>query len=509
MHSMYEVPEWAEGAVLYQIFPDRFCSGTEYNEKWEAPVRVPDYLTFYGGSIEGICQKLDYLKELGVEIIYLNPIFESPTSHGYDISDFRSVSQRLGGNEAFARLCREVHIREMKIILDGVFNHCSIRHPWVTEKPQYFNIDKDGNPETWWNVKTMPKLNYEGSEELQDEILQIAQEWLKPPYCIDGWRLDVAADLGHSEQFNHSFWKRFRRAVKEVNPDALIVAEHYGNPDAWLGGDEWDTVMNYDGFMEPVTWFLTGMEKHSDYADLSRKGDGEAFRAAIDAGMAHMPYQAVLCAMNQLDNHDHSRFLTRTNGQPGRLVHSGCEEEAPDIAAQDAESRRACEWVKVSVLRQAVLMQATLPGMMGIYYGDEAGLCGWTDPDNRRPYPWGHEDTYLRDWYKSIIALRKRKELRTGKLVWLKCEKDLVSYARILDDGVTVAVIYTGQQECTREIPLDNSGLRDGDIIYRTALTDVYGYDPGYCKIIVEKGRLELNFKPDDAFMFCTGSFSL
>lgn len=162
-------------------------------------------------------------------------------------------------------------------------------------------------------------------------ILNVARKWVSPPYSIDGWRLDVAADLGHTAEYNHEFWRRFRQAVKEANPEALILAEHYGDPASWLEGDQWDSIMNYDAFMEPVTWFLTGMEKHSDSYNGGIWGDGEAFFNAMGYHMSRMQTNTVMTAMNQLSNHDHSRFLTRTNQMVGRIQTAGPEKAGQNI----------------------------------------------------------------------------------------------------------------------------------------------------------------------------------
>ena len=202
----------------------------------------------------------------------------------------------------------------------------------------------------------------------------------------------MAADLGLTPEFNHLFWKEFRRRVKAVNPDVLIIAEHYGNPAPWLGGDEWDTVMNYDAFMDPLSFFLTGVEKHSDYRRDDLYQNGMAFFGTIFEAMSHMPTPSVYCAMDELDNHDHSRFMTRTNGRIGRLNTVGGEAADEDIHPE--------------VFREAAVIQMTWPGAPTIYYGDEAGLTGWTDPDNRRTYPWGHEDEALIEFYRALAKLR-------------------------------------------------------------------------------------------------------
>ena len=343
IYPNYQTPDWAKGAVMYQIFVDRFCNGDPTNnvltdeysyigehceqvKDWSKTPAVMGVREFYGGDLQGVMDKLDYLQNLGVEVVYLNPIFVSPSNHKYDTQDYDYVDPHYGkivedcdgllaswdrenahaakyikrvtdkknleaSNQLFAKLVQELHKRGMKVILDGVFNHCGSFNKWMDRERIYegqegyapgayisadspyrsfFHFNDENrwpyNPsyDGWWTHDTLPKLNYEGSRELYEYVLDIARKWVSEPYCADGWRLDVAADLGHSNEFNHKFWKDFRRAVKEANPEALILAEHYGNPEGWLQGDEWDSVMNYDAFMEPVTWFLTGMEKHSD-----------------------------------------------------------------------------------------------------------------------------------------------------------------------------------------------------------------------------------------------------
>ena len=357
----FHTPDWAKGAVMYQIYVDRFLNGDPTNdvvtgeyhyigdksvqvEQWNKIPAVMGVREFYGGDLQGIMNKLDYLQDLGVEVIYLNPIFVSPSNHKYDCQDYDYVDPHYGrivedcnegillvddddnshawkyikrvtdkknleaSNELFAKLTAEIHRRGMKIILDGVFNHCGSFNKWMDRERIYEN--QEGYPkgayvsadspyrnffsfndpnawpyntsyDGWWAHDTLPKLNYEGSRELYDYILRVGQKWVSAPYNVDGWRLDVAADLGHSNDFNHQFWKDFRKAVKAANPNAIILAEHYGNPEGWLKGDEWDTVMNYDAFMEPLTWFLTGMEKHSDEYREDLLGNSEAFIGAM------------------------------------------------------------------------------------------------------------------------------------------------------------------------------------------------------------------------------------
>ncbi|MDE7113555.1 MAG: alpha-glycosidase, partial [Acetatifactor sp.] len=332
----------------------------------------------------------------------------------------------------------------MRVILDGVFNHCGSFNKWMdkeriyeekegyekgafvsAESPyrQYFDFYNDhawpynGGYDGWWGHDTLPKLNYEGSRDLMEYVLQIGRKWVSPPYNADGWRLDVAADLGHSQDFNHHFWQEFRKAVKEANPNAIILAEHYGNTRDWLQGNEWDTVMNYDGFMEPVTWFLTGMEKHSDDYREDLLGNAESFWGAMRHHTASMTMPSWQVAMNELSNHDHSRFLTRTNHKVGR---------ANTLGPQAAE-----QGINKAVFREAVVIQMTWIGAPTIYYGDEAGVCGFTDPDNRRTYPWGKEDKMMIQFHKDIIRLRRENdELRIGSIKYLGGDYNFLAYAR-------------------------------------------------------------------------------
>ena len=215
---------------------------------------------------------------------------------------------------------------------------------------------------------------------------------------------------------NHQFWKDFKIAVKNANPDALILAEHYGDPSSWLQGDEWDSIMNYDAFMEPITWFLTGMQKHSDDYREDLHGNAGVFWDTMRHNMANFTMPSLFSAMNELSNHDHSRFLTRTNKKVGRTDTLG-----PDAANHN---------IKKEVFREAVVMQMTWPGSPTIYYGDEAGLCGFTDPDNRRTYPWGEEDLELINLHKEMIRIHKNNfELRRGSLKELYGDEAVITKA--------------------------------------------------------------------------------
>ena len=520
----FRTPDWAKGAVMYQIYVDRFCNGDPTNdvlsneycyigepvhrvEDWSQYPAAMDVREFYGGDLQGVLDKMDYLQDLGVEVIYFNPLFVSPSNHKYDIQDYDYIDPHFGrivydegelladgqrenrhasryinrvtnkanleaSNELFAEVVAEAHRRGMKVILDGVFNHCGSFNKWLdreriyedaegyekgafvsAESPyrNYFDFHDgyawpyNGSYDGWWGHDTLPKLNYENSRDLYEYVLQIGRKWVSPPYNADGWRLDVAADLGHSQEFNHHFWKEFRKAVKEANPNAIILAEHYGNTRDWLQGDEWDTVMNYDAFMEPVTWFLTGMEKHSDDFREDLLGNPGSFWGAMQHHGASFAMPSWQVAMNELSNHDHSRFLTRTNHKVGRTNTMG-----PEAAEQG---------VNKAIFREAVVIQMTWMGAPTIYYGDEAGLCGFTDPDNRRTYPWGHEDQEMIRFHKDIIRLRRENdELRIGSLKFLDTDYNLLVYGRFHDKGQCVILINNNNCPVTREVNVWEAG---------------------------------------------------
>ena len=489
----FSTPEWAKGAVMYQILVDRFYNGnpagdvldgeyyyvdgpTKHVENWAHCPQGISVREFYGGDLEGVRQKLDYLQELGIEVLYFNPLFVSPSNHKYDCQDYDYIDPHVSNivvdegavlpegckdntqaaryitrvtdkrnleasNAYFAKFVEEVHAHGMKIILDGVFNHCGSFHKWLDREKLYeqqggyapgayvsgespyrdffaFQNQEawpdNGSYEGWWGFETLPKLNYEGSQELWNYVLDIGRKWVSPPYNVDGWRLDVAADLGHSPEVNHRFWKEFRKAVKEANPNAVILAEHYGDPKSWLLGDEWDTIMNYDAFMEPITWFLTGMEKHSDEYRGECFGN---FEGAMRHHMTRFMTSSLQCAMNELSNHDHSRFLTRTNKKVGRAEQLGT----------DAAGRG----INKGVMKEAVVFQMTWPGAPTLYYGDEAGQVGFTDPDNRRTYPWGSEDMDLLNFHREMIRIHKEHEaFKTGSIQFVWGEYNFLCYAR-------------------------------------------------------------------------------
>ena len=565
----FSTPDWAKGAVMYQIFTDRFYNGDKSNDvetneyyyigdysrrvtNWDKYPANMGVREFYGGDLQGVMDKLDYLQELGVEVVYFNPLFVSPSNHKYDIQDYDYIDPHYGkivddggevlpngvtdnsqatkykkrttglknleaSNELFIKLVEELHRRGMKVILDGVFNHCGSFNKWMdreriyegeedyepgayvsADSPyrSYFRFFKEGpenwpyngNYDGWWGHDTLPKLNYEDSVKLENYILYIGRNWVSPPYNVDGWRLDVAADLGRSNEYNHEFWQKFRRAVKDANPNALILAEHYGDPSDWLKGDEWDTVMNYDAFMEPVTWFLTGMEKHSDEAREELLGNIDNFIGSMAHHMSNMLTPSLQVAMNELSNHDHSRFLTRTNHMVGRVEHLGPE--------------AANEYVNKAVMREAVVMQMTWVGAPTVYYGDEAGVCGFTDPDNRRTYPWGHEDQELIAFHKEAIRIHKEHPaLKTGSLKILGGEENILSYARFKGHDRIIVVINNRSERAEVKVPVWEAEIPIKCRMKRLLYSYKDGYTTEYEEYLVEDGEVVANMGPHSALV--------
>ncbi len=564
----FSTPDWAKGAVMYQIFTDRFYNGDktndvesreyfyigDYSRKVTDWNKYPDKMgvrEFYGGDLQGVIDKLDYLQDLGVEVLYFNPLFVSPSNHKYDIQDYDYIDPHYGvivedggevlaegmtenrlatkyqkrttdiknleaSNQLFIKLVEELHRRGMRIILDGVFNHCG-SFKWMDRERiyenqedyepgafispnspyrSYFRFFKEEpgnwpyntNYDGWWGHDTLPKLNYEDSMKLENYILYIGRKWVSPPYNVDGWRLDVAADLGRSNEYNHQFWKKFREAVKDANPEAIILAEHYGDPSDWLQGDEWDTVMNYDAFMEPVTWFLTGMEKHSDEAREELRGNADNFVGSISHHMSNMLTPSLQVAMNELSNHDHSRFLTRTNHMVGRVEHLG--------------PKAAEEYVNEAIMREAVAIQMTWVGAPTIYYGDEAGVCGFTDPDNRRTYPWGNENQELLNFHKEMIRIHKEHPaLRTGSLNILSWDENVLAYGRFLGEDRIVAIINNRSELTEVTVPVWQVEVPMKCRMKRL----IYSYSDGYTiedeEYLVDDGEVVVNMGAHSALI--------
>lgn len=480
--SGFQTPDWVKGAVMYQIFPDRFCKNGDFSvrsdcrkhENWDEPV---DYLPdpqkgyypandFFGGTLAGIQSKLPYLHELGVEVLYLNPIFSAYSNHRYDCADYENVDPVLGTNEDFSKLCRAAKAFGIRVILDGVFSHTGSdsryfnrngTYPelgaYQSEKSPYyewysFNSFPD-DYDCWWGVWSLPNVK-ETTPSYMDYMLDrkdsIVRRWIERG--ASGWRLDVADELPDEFLFC------LRSAVKEKDPQALVIGEvwedasnkvSYGSMRPFLLGNQLDSVMNYP-LREALLRFLLGME------------DAEVFVARIESLRENYPPQVFACLMNFISTHDVPRAVTVLSGAPQEGMSKTEQAQYRMTHEQSLLAEARC------MLAAAVLF--ALPGMPCIYYGDEAGLSGYADPFNRAVYPWGRENRELLSWYKACGALRKNEALRMGEL-HLSGSGDYLCIRR--KSGELECVLLLNRGEVPLEAMID-SCVFSAEKIYRIVL---------------------------------------
>ena len=371
------VPEWVKTACCYQIFPERFAVGDSdkdfsyVNTRWGVK---PTPKSFYGGDLIGIREHLDYLVDLGVNVLYMTPVFCSPTNHKYEITDYETVDPAFGGNEALKSLIEDAHKLGIKVMLDGVFNHCSCRHPFFLDaqkkgkkSPYYdwFFWKEDGSYLTFGGVKAMPKLNT-GNPEVIRYFSDVAVMWMHD-YGADSWRLDV------SDEISHKFLRAFRDAVMAQNPEAIIIGEDWHRAVRYLNGDEYDGIMNY------------GVTKACLDLLAFHTIDSRLFRDRIVRLYHTYSIAANQKMLNLLDSHDTDRFLTRVKGDAGRF-------------------------------RTAAAIMFFYPGIPCVYYGDEIGMEGGYDPDCRRTFEWNEEnwDKDTRNLVKQLMKLKKEPALSDG-----------------------------------------------------------------------------------------------
>ena len=448
----YDAPLWVRDQVFYQIFPERFANGDPTNDRqtgeptlmgkpalqrnWgELPRPFDESLTveFFGGDLPGITQHLDYLQNLGVTAIYLNPIFDAETNHFYVIRDFDHIADCLGGDIALEQLRQAMSARDMRLILDFTPNHIGFHHPWYlaakenpnAESAEYFyRHPETGEIEYWLGVPVLVKLNY-NSEKLRDLIYRNPdspiRKWLRPPYSIDGWRLDVANMTGNfwRTQQDSGVWREMRGAIKQENPGAYMMGEYFQDSSAHLQGDELDASMNYQGFNTPVRRWLgkgdLGVEQNQPFGDVNPLPT-ESLALQWRQYLTAIPYIIALQQFNQIGSHDISRPLRVTEGDHD-LVRAGT----------------------------ALLMG--FPGTPCIYYGDEVGLDGGNDPDNRRCMPWDESlwDHELRAFHQQVIAIRRESDaLKNGGFQLLYAAGDLIAFQRQSRAEQMIVVVYRG-----------------------------------------------------------------
>ncbi len=475
----FAAPLWLRDAVFYQIFPDRFYNGDPSNDvppgawtvgsftvqrrKWGEPVmtwREGGNLDFYGGDLDGIRQKLDYLTALGVNALYLNPIFAARTNHRYDVTDFHTIDPYLGGNSALAELRTALDSAQMRLILDVTLNHCGWFNPWFSEAQadpkaptaEFFTFyEHPERYEMWLGVPSLPKLNYR-SQRLRELLYRapdsVLRRWLQPPYRIDGWRLDVANMQGRqgAQQLGHEIGREIRAAVKAERPDCYLMGEHFFDGTPHLQGDELDAVMNYQGFTLPLWRWLSGYDHGAGYYPLTSKLPISAetlaeqwatFRAAVPFVVARQQY-------NLLDSHDTRRLLSIVGGDK-------------------------------ALAKLGAVLLFTYLGVPSVYYGDEIGLAGENDPDNRRCMPWDEAewDHDLLAHYKRLIALRRSASaLCEGGFQHLYADADLIAYQRQSAAQRLIVIGCRAEREAIR-LPVWQGGIAEG-----ATLRDLLGGAP-------------------------------
>ncbi|HBY8724338.1 TPA: maltodextrin glucosidase [Klebsiella pneumoniae] len=456
-------PQWVADQVFYQIFPDRFArsaardadqdavyyhhaAGREIVRKaWDDPLTgEAGGSTFYGGDLDGISEKLPYLKQLGVTALYLNPVFAAPSVHKYDTEDYRRVDPQFGGDAALLRLRHNTQRAGMRMILDGVFNHTGDSHPWFDRHQQgsggaghdpdspwrdWFTFSEEGQAHNWLGYASLPKLDYR-STSLVNEIYagedSIVRHWLKAPWSMDGWRLDVVHMLGEGggARNNLQHIAGITQAAKQAQPEAFVFGEHFGDARQWLQADAEDAAMNYRGFTFPIWGFLANTDISYD----PQKIDAQTCMAWMDNYRAGLSHQQQLRMFNQLDSHDTARFKSLLGKDVARLP-------------------------------LAVVWLFSWPGVPCIYYGDEVGVDGNNDPFCRKPFPWDPalQDTQLLALYQRMAKLRKAHQaLRYGGCQVIYAEDNVVVFVCVYKQQRVLVVINRGEA-C--EVVIEDSPL--------------------------------------------------
>jgi cyclomaltodextrinase len=475
-----QTPDWVKHAVFYQIFPDRFAKSKQprkqllHNAPWEDWEAMPTLQGYKGGDLWGILEQLDYIESLGINAIYFTPIFQSASNHRYHTHDYYQVDPMLGGNAAFRELLDGAHARNIKVVLDGVFNHSSRgffffhdvlengpHSPWVN----WFKIegwplapytgDAPANYGSWDGNRALPEFNHDNPE-VREYIMEIAEYWVK--FGIDGWRLDVPFEIK-----TPGFWEEFRQRVKAVNPEAYIVGEVWGDSRQWLDGTQFDGVMNYL-FAGPTIAFAAGdrvvldQVQSRDYKPYPPLFAAE-YAAKIEELLKLYPWEIQLTQLNLLASHDTARLLTIAGG---------------DIAS----------------IELATLLLMTFPGAASVYYGDEVGLPGAIDPDSRRTFPdksnWNQE---ILKYHRDLIALRHAYPcLRTGNYEVLYPQGGVYIFARTLESQELIIAVNVGTAEAKAHLETINLQSQPNKLLFGTAEIEWHGEG--------EKEQLSLTLPP-------------
>lgn len=480
----YEHPTWVQNAVFYQIFPDRFYNGNsaqdvkegEYSYQGHLAKEVLDWNTasmdyedgygmdFHNGDLDGVIQKLDYLQDLGINAIYLNPIFTSPSVHKYDSLDYFQIDPHLGGDAALQRLTEEAHKRGMHVMLDISINHTSSAAKWFNKENEFYGreegafqnpnselrefyfFDENNDYDTWCGVPTMPKLNY-SSQKLRNVIYRdeqsVLKKWVKEPYKIDGWRFDVADCLARNKvtDVHREVLKEIRENLKAERADLYLLAEDWADCSEDLQGDSWDSTMNYFGCTRPVRNFIGDCDlfhaRDEILKQMKQKMTAKQLSERICQFYGLLPGVIQHQMFNLLDSHDVIRFY-----------------------GNRSISQDAC--------RGAVILLFTLPGVPSVYYGDEILLDGSTEFTEgcRNPFDWEwerkEEAKINREFYRKLIVLRKSsKALQQGGFQVISEEGYLFACARFTAEEVLFAVCSMEEEDKELEIPLSHFGIQE------------------------------------------------
>ena len=470
-----DAPQWAKGAVFYQIFPDRFCNGDKSlnvtdgeitrdgfasrEMTWgRAPLPYPESgsLDFFNGDLPGIEQRLDYLHDLGVSALYINPIFLAKTNHRYDCLDYFTVDPHLGGDEALISLVRSAHKIGIRIIVDVSINHIGKEHAWAKGIPRsdgsqadVIARDPSGDVVHWMGVPELLKLDYQ-SPELCDHVFRrkdsLVQKYLHEPFSIDGWRFDVASETGNNgaAQAGHALWREIRCVVKSINSEAYILGEHWQDALAYLDGDEWDSAMNYFASGRAIRMWVG----EADPLALERREEGVPGRPIHGTELGQLIRQhfdrvhsnLMHAQFNLIDSHDVTR------------LHN---------------NQAVFDW---NVYSGAVALLFFLPGAVNIYYGDELGIAGTLDGDHgkRFPMPWDkdHWDPRFVNLYRELIALKRDEAaLQHGGYMIIVEEEDLFVIARLGSECTLLLVLNRLAEDRAVEIPTVKLGARTARVI--------------------------------------------
>ena len=493
----YEEPKWVKNSVFYQILPDRFANGKEeisvkngeYTYLGKKTLRIkwgekpPKYevggcLDFYGGDLYGIIEKLDYLQELGVTAIYLNPIFLSPTIHKYDSLDYFVIDPHLGGEEGLIKLSEEVHKRGMKIVLDISINHTSSEAKWFNKRREFYFIDSNGEYDTWADVSTMPKLNY-GSENLRKIIYKddysVLKKWIKPPFSIDGWRFDVADCMARNEKgdFYHEVWREIRRELKSINPELLLLAEDWSDCSEMLQGEEWDSAMNYFGVGRPIREF-TGetdlfLARNTDLNKVNHSLSANGLKERILQFYTRLPTVIEGQMFNLIDSHDIDRLHNNPNISVKRLI-------------------------------GAVMTAFGLPGVFSIYYGDEKyleGECGINE-GCRYSMDWERKEgreTEIFSLYKKLGNLKKDSELlHSGSFKVLYAEGEVFAFTRFDRKECMLFIWSKSEKEERLRLDMEEFGIEKSGLEMEVILGEEKGIEKN-------KNIVEVLLKPEDSML--------